>query len=133
MPGKTAISRDIEKIVINKRLCAVLAFAATALASTGNVYATSGNDLHQWLLEQQKFKNGANADGFSIGAGFGYVSGISDKLAGEGDICFPSKNITKGQLVDIVLKMLDANPEVRHLRASAIVTVALQDSFPCKK
>jgi hypothetical protein len=37
-----------------------------------------------------------------------------------------------GQVVDVVVKFLDENPEIRHYDASVLVLFSLRKYFPCK-
>ena len=62
----------------------------------------------------------------------GYVAGVVDSFDGIGIFCAPV-GITLLQLVAIVKKYLEENPERWHITASKLVAEALQKSFPCKK
>lgn len=69
-----------------------------------------------------------------------YFSGIADTLVGieltksdsERQICFPS-GIVYGQMMDITLNYLRANPSIRHLSTPNLVYLALRESFPCRR
>lgn len=91
---------------------------------------TSGNDLHQWLIETKKASTNSIQNLFDAGRGLAYVVGIAESLQGDSLICLPS-SVTSRQIVDIVYKFLDELPKARHLSASPMVKVALQEAFPC--
>ncbi|WP_323781721.1 Rap1a/Tai family immunity protein [Thalassovita sp.] len=74
------------------------------------------------------------------GALVGVVASSSNKLEPDKfDIlssvalgfCIPSA-VENGQVVDIVVRYLTANPEIRHESARTLVQSALQNSFPCE-
>lgn len=49
-----------------------------------------------------------------------------------GYYCFP-KNVTTGQIVDVVVTYLERNPATRHLPVSQLLApAALHDAFPCR-
>ena len=67
----------------------------------------------------------------------GYISGAIDQhesLVSVGraqrQFCL-RPNVNLGQLADIVVIWLQRNPENRDLTASFLITLALQDAFPC--
>lgn len=67
---------------------------------------------------------------------FGYVSGIADAMATEGQVagwsvCFPS-NVVVGQAVDVTVRYLQQHPESRHSTASSLTARALATAFPCR-
>ena len=78
-------------------------------------------------------------DSFSQGLCFGYIEGAYDSYAVmvkwgiiEKDfICVPV-NVSKGQLVKVVVKYLNDNPAELHLIASSRVIHALSAAFPCE-
>lgn len=58
----------------------------------------------------------------------GYIIGVAD---GATSVCMPlTANI--GQTQDIAIAWLKRHPEVRHLAAPALVTMALAEAFPCR-
>jgi hypothetical protein len=97
-----------------KSLILILAFfSASAFAQTkqdGNAFLKeiTGNDMVQMYA-------------------LGYVFGMSELIP-----CI-SGEITNGQLVDVVKKYLEQNPETRHLHRSTLVFRALSGAFPCKQ
>jgi hypothetical protein len=68
-----------------------------------------------------------------------YVMGASDEIlalqalgALPKRFC-PSIQVTAGQMSDVVLKELSAEPEFRDMTAASLTTRALLDAFPCSK
>ena len=102
-----------------------LLFSATATAQFRD-----GNKLKDHLEENAK----DNGSPYKSGAGSGYVIGTVDTLA-DSDfklICLPN-GVTVGQVSDVVLKFLRANPEKLHEPAYHLVYLALRPSWGCKK
>ena len=65
-----------------------------------------------------------------MGICIGYVVGISDALNMDGSVCTPA-NVTVGQVVDVIVNYLQANPKYRHISASLLAGAALREAFPC--
>ena len=63
---------------------------------------------------------------------FGYVLGVYDALTGVTMFC-PPNNVSQGQVVQVVLKFLNQNPEKLHFSADSLVVKALQQAWPCAK
>ena len=73
----------------------------------------------------------------------GYIDGVTDveamwkavdKKAGinaHDHYCMPEE-VTNGQVLKILKKWLDNNPEKLHWRADSIIHAALLEAFPCK-
>lgn len=68
-----------------------------------------------------------------------YIGGVTDFLElmqSRGDlsqkVCIPSAS-DLGQLADVVIKALRADPAKRHEGAAGLAAVALADTFPCAK
>ena len=61
-----------------------------------------------------------------------YVMGASDAFQFARVIC-PPKELTNGQTVDVVVKLLRDHPETRHSSAPSEVATALMRAFPCKE
>lgn len=84
------------------------------------------------------FEDCRAANYFNRGYCGGYVTGIVDTIESlqsrgilpRDALCIPEES-TKGQLVDVVLKYLEQNPERRHLEAGSLVPEALNRAFPC--
>lgn len=77
-----------------------------------------------------------DSSSFSDGVLTGYVAAVYDAMSAEDkkrlEICVPSR-VTLGQLMEVFAKFMKQNPEVWDKNASALVTVALMQSFPCPK
>ena len=66
-----------------------------------------------------------------------YIQGIVDGVDLENNYhkseryyCLP-KNVTMGQIRDVVAQFLESNPAKRHLPAAILVVVSLEEVFPC--
>jgi hypothetical protein len=72
----------------------------------------------------------------------GYIAGVLDveaawrRVEGESSkathYCLPADGIPNEQVLRILKKWLDKNPEKLHLRADFIVHAAILEAFPCK-
>lgn len=91
----------------------------------------TGNELHQWLSETQKSQAGTTSDHQQVNIARGYVLGVAETLVSSKVICIPD-DITRDQILDIIPMMLYAKPQLRHMNANSLVSMALQDVFPCK-
>lgn len=104
----------------------LLALQCGAPPASAAGFAT-GNGLYQDLT---------SADPFTRGTALGYIAGVAD--AGEtGPVqgfrfCLSSRDITAGQLRDIVKRYLDQYPAERHDLASRLTAKALAQAFPCR-
>jgi hypothetical protein len=94
--------------------------AAIAVSSMAHASFFTGNDLFEKL----------NSD-TDAAWGMMYIAGVADAGLGT-EQCAPQNSILR-QHVDIVKQWLYANPTLRHYAASSIVTVSLQQAFPCPK
>jgi len=61
-----------------------------------------------------------------------YIMGAVDAFTYDGTLC-PSLDVTEGQVQDMVMNLLRADPQTRRYSASNIVKAALERAFPCKK
>jgi len=108
--------------------------AFTILVTTvafGESYYETGNLLYEKLTSSNAFAKGYAA---------GYVAAIVDdrQLAqnmgelSEGGlrVCVPNE-ATVRQIIDVVKKYLENNPENRHYGAASSVVLALRQAFPC--
>jgi hypothetical protein len=68
---------------------------------------------------------------FEKGMALGYVMAVADTRGSE-TLCIPS-TVTAGQVIDMTQNMLEKNPSIRHLPASAIVEYTLREVWPCAK
>lgn len=101
-----------------------------ALMLTTNVAIagfTDGNELYQWLLEDEN-QNGSR---FESGLFKGYVGGVVD--LGNGVLFCTTTGVTRGQFTAVVAKYLKNNPEKWNRSAYTIVVDAMKEAFPCKK
>ncbi len=91
----------------------------------------NGNTLAKEMVEYEKSDNDNSTSMYSVGKYHGYITGVGDATAGI--IWCPTGNVTIGQVLKIVSKYLNNNPEKLHLEASGLVEEALKNAFPCKK
>lgn len=82
----------------------------------------TGNKLHEQL-------NSSN--NFEVMMGMGYVAGVADATRGNVH-CMPN-NVTLGQIVDMVKKVLESQPQNRHNTADVFIAVVLMNQWPCPK
>ncbi len=79
----------------------------------------------------------AKCQGDTTNRGFclGYVEGVADALDDPVEgirACIPI-GVIGGQVNDVVITWLKANPSKRHYAAHSLVAAALSEAFPCKK
>lgn len=60
----------------------------------------------------------------------GYVVGVTEVLVDESHVCL-ANGVTQGQLLDVVKKYFEANPESLHRSAYLLVYLALKNTWPC--
>lgn len=89
------------------------------------------SELHQWLSEAKNSHAGIGSDSQQANIARGYILGVSETLASSQIICMPD-DVTRDQILDIIPMMIYAQPQLRHMNANRLVTVALQNVFPCK-
>ncbi|WP_408735127.1 Rap1a/Tai family immunity protein [Belnapia moabensis] len=58
----------------------------------------------------------------------GLLDGI---IAAQPNIC-PSRGVTTGQMIWVVLQYVDARPHRLHERLSTLAQEAFQQAFPCR-
>jgi hypothetical protein len=103
---------------------------AMALSLTTNVATagfTDGNELYQWMLEDEN----PNGSSFKSGLFKGYVNGVVD--LGDNILFCTTTGVTRGQFTAVVAKYLKNNPEKWNTSADSIVVEALKEAFPCKE
>lgn len=88
---------------------------------------TDGNELYQWLLEDEN----PNGSRFKKGLFKGYVNGVVD--LGDGVLFCTTTGVTRGQFTAVVAKYLKNNPEQWNKSADSIVVYAIEEAFPCKR
>jgi len=107
-------------------------FAVVGITSQPAMAAfKTGNDL----LRECEAGEGPNPNMFQLGACAGYILGVADTIAfwsqvKDGKNCIPASS-QAGQLKDIVVKHLKANPEVRHFDAQTLTYLAFRNAFNC--
>ena len=130
-------------------LIAVTLTLVTANAFAGKhdsaLFGGTGNDLLKNCKTAVAFFDGYTSTGHSDAsisdteACASYVKGIADagsiwQLTHESDapmFCIPGDGVSGIQLVRIVVKHLEAQPESLHLPAAALTIGALRNAFPC--
>lgn len=90
-------------------------------------FFTDGNELYQWMVEDEK-ENGSR---FKSGLFKGYVNGVVD--IGDGILFCTPTGVTRGQFTAVAAKYLKEHPEKWNMSADGIVVDALAGAFPCKK
>jgi hypothetical protein len=118
------------KIALAAALLVVSAIPCHAEAKAG-----SGNDL----LESCEIQMQAAAPASLLAASrssycLGFVTAIlsvGESLPQDGRFCVPPQ-ATVGQAVAVFVKFMKANPELTHVTASALASVAFQRAWPCK-
>jgi hypothetical protein len=82
----------------------------------------TGNELLVWCDDKTNFSH--------VGACLGYIEDVVDQLIEAHIVCVPSQ-VTVGQIPDMVVKYLEAKPELRHLPGPSLIYQAIQPIFPC--
>ncbi|WWT39839.1 hypothetical protein [Microcystis phage Mwe-JY25] len=101
-------------------------------ASAQAVVWTDGNELHGLCR-----RNPQMASAFVVGVVDGQEYTVRSWEVGKDfrrqllEYCVP-KNVTRGQLADLVCARLARKPETRHNSAASIVALAMQEAFPCQ-
>jgi hypothetical protein len=111
-----------------------LSLALTVLPTAGHAYLAyqTGNDLLR-LCQTESRDPGGYADRAQC---IGYIQGIVDQMAlvravvGRAD-CVPASALA-GQLRDVVIQYLAANPVARNAPAARLVTEALTQGWKCE-
>ena len=112
-----------------RRTLLVMAILAIPKLGWADGYV-SGNELYQQLSRWQKTSTGTGSvqDMVPGSIGIGYVIGVVDSF----ENCIP-QHVSRGQVIDIAFRYLDAHPEERQFSASSVVKVAVAEKFPCPK
>ena len=92
-------------------------------------FATTGNQLKDYALENEHFEKGRRASPFKAGLFIGYVEGVVASLVKNELVCAP-KGVTLEQSIGVINKYIDTHPELLHLQAASIIEKALLLS-PC--
>lgn len=94
---------------------------ATMAAGPASAGFYNGNDLAEQCRRKSKLLT------------LGYVVGIVDTLETivPEKMCIPGQ-VTAGQLVDILCKYVEDNPNKRHHSGELIALASLNEAFPCQ-
>lgn len=107
----------------------LMALALVVVTGNASAYFYSGNDLREPLREYRNAENQAPNTDYNKAWEFrGYVVGIYDATALE--YCTPS-DFRSHQLMAIVAKYLEDNPQSWSEPASDLVKRAISSAFPC--
>ena len=99
------------------------------VAFSTNAYFYSGNDLREPMLQYLKAEaNDNDTDYYKVYEYAGYVLGVFDSTAPF--LCVPN-NVNKSQILAMVAKHLNSNPENWHLPAKTLVQSSLFETFSC--
>lgn len=101
---------------------------ATQIASARVEFFT-GNELYAGLQAFEKAEK--PEDVLTSSVMFGYALGVAASQDGK-LYCLPER-ATRGQLADVIRRWLSEKPAIRHLPASALIELALANSYPCPK
>ena len=61
----------------------------------------------------------------------GYVVGVTDAFIGK-ELCVP-RDVTQGQLTEVVTNFLASRPQLRHHPADILILAALGQHWACKE
>ena len=67
-----------------------------------------------------------------IGICMGYIGGVADALGSTPTRACIAASVSRGQVQDVAVKWLEANPQERHFLAFRLVAKALSEAFPCR-
>lgn len=98
-----------------------------------NAEWVAGNKLVNFMKEAKKANaEASNIDYIEANKFKYYLLGVIDTIESAGHTCIPN-NVTQGQLMAIVIKYIDNNPDKWNESANKLVWTPLIDKFPCKK
>ncbi len=114
----------------------IVLLAATMISALP-ARAVDGNELYTWGTQAAR---GDSRDSPDPGAFAGYVQGFIDLHTDLSDaeiriikrpfFC-PPRNTQLAQMLDAVMRYLEAHPEKRRFTGSSLVASALWEAFPC--
>ncbi|AFY20781.1 Rap1a/Tai family immunity protein [Pseudomonas sp. UW4] len=110
---------------------------ALASGSATAAPAATGNELLQWcknVLSNNEAESTSYTAGYctAVVATVGdLIKSINHDLGPKLQICVPG-GVSNGQMVRVLVKYLEANPEKLHINATALTIFATQQAFPCK-
>jgi hypothetical protein len=94
---------------------------AHSVSAQATIYFQTGNELFALCNDRDPQQKA-----FCMGT----ASGYSDMLQAMRETC-ADKNVSQGQVSDIVVKFLRIHPELRNLGAASLARAALKEAFPC--
>jgi hypothetical protein len=105
---------------------------ALMLLGCGTVQAEffTGNKLYEVCMKGGYVPGDGAKSTVDFGDCIGYISGAAD--AGWKSEWCPVQGVTRGQVMDIVIKYLRDNPDRRHISADVLVLHALGAAYPCR-
>jgi hypothetical protein len=89
----------------------------------GTAEPATGNTV---MVQCSRDAEDAMMSGYCVGG----VDGAATALVITGYACIPV-GVTTGQLIDIVLKKMQDDPEIRHLEFTIIATSTIAQTYPC--
>jgi hypothetical protein len=95
--------------------------AMVLMTAASDAHASNGNDINQWCENDPAIA-------------LAYIDGIMDAYATVGppiDYC-PARDVTYGQVRDVVCKWVNNNPEERHRSGALLVPRALSTVWACE-
>jgi hypothetical protein len=101
-------------------LATLLFFVFSLPAFAYNYSAKTGNEYYSFLKSPQTVDSLMAME---------YMHGVID--AKRSTYCIPS-GVTPGQLIEVVTKHIEQQPEKRHLAAPLIIEAAIKKAFPCR-
>lgn len=109
-----------------------LLFIASLAWNEVHAQFMDGHDLRELLAANSRMDQGQEFRGDYEDSieGIGYVQGVFDAYAGAELLCAP-RSTTTGQVMAIVDKYLNENPETWAMPATYLVLSALQEPFDC--
>ena len=81
------------------------------------------------LYKGQELLNRLSDDRISALA---YIAGVADSQSGI-TVCIPPRQVTLGQMADMVKQTLERVPSERHMAADIYVQATLSNRWPCAK
>lgn len=119
--------------VIASVLVGAIAYAVSADAIAGAVtlYVTGADLQSEFAAHTRAEQKTADlSDAIKSGDVVGYVTGVADVASIQGLICVPS-DVSKKQLVAIVKRYFEQNPDKWNQPAPDLVLAALKPNFAC--
>jgi hypothetical protein len=104
------------------------------LSMSVSVEAMTGNEL---IEHCDKFGVEVTSEDWQQNAYcMGYIVGVihgMEYLDFKKQICIPTKNVKQGQIIKVVIKYLNDNPQRLHEQYTHIIYLAITEAFPCNK